>query len=232
MTAQATLILVHGVFHRAEAWEPLIKALPDIDVRAVQLPSSAPVPPAELGDLNDDARAVREAVLAVEGPVVVCAHSYGGIPVSEGLAQVDSVRRIVYLNSLLLDVGESMLDHRSGAYSPYWEVHEDENYVVMTDAEHVFYNDLDPAVAREAAAKLGPQALAPLSQPLTQAAWHTVAHLYVIGERDNCLPSAVREKFAGRAQEVVRMDTSHSPFLSRPRETAELLREELNKAVS
>ena len=200
MTSMPTLILVHGAYHRRTAWNLVLGELADLDVRAVQLPSSAPVAISALGDMYDDARAVREAVQSVGGPVVVCAHSYGAVPVSEGLAHVDEVERIVYLNAFLLDVGETMLGNRGGAYPPHWDVHEAENYVLMKDAERVLYDDLAPRAAREAADALGPHSLRSLTQPLTQAAWHTVANTYVIGGQDNGMPLAMREKFAGRAQ--------------------------------
>ena len=174
---------------------------------------------------------MREAVLSVGGPVVVCAHSYGAVAVSEGLVLVEAVKRIVYLNAFLLDVGETMLSNRGGTYPPHWDVHETENYVLMKDAERVFYNDLTPEDAREAAAALGPHSLKSFTQALTQAAWHTVASMYVIGGQDNGMPSAMREKFAGRAQFTRRMTTSHSPFLSHPEATARMLREELGTAA-
>ncbi|SDM83801.1 hypothetical protein SAMN05216259_101650 [Actinacidiphila guanduensis] len=48
-----------------------------------------------------------------------------------------------------------------------------------------------------------------------------------MGEKDAGLPRAMREKFDARAGNVRRTDTPHSPFLSRPAETAALLREAL-----
>ncbi|MFF2525356.1 alpha/beta hydrolase [Streptomyces liangshanensis] len=221
------LVLVHGSFHREEMWGALIGELPGIDVRTIQLPSSAPVPVDQLGDMYGDAEAVRRLVLDIGGPVVVCAHSYGGVPVSEGLAGVGAVEHLVYLNSFVLDVGESMLGNRGGSYPPHWGVHEDERYIEMLGAEKVFYNDLPEPEAKAAAAGLGPQSLVSMRQPLTRAAWHTTPSTYVIGERDAGLPAPMREKFGARLGNVRRMDTSHSPFYSRPAETAALLREVL-----
>jgi pimeloyl-ACP methyl ester carboxylesterase len=88
-----TLVLVHGAFHREAMWDLLIRELSDVDIRTVQLPSSAQVPVSQLGDLYDGARTVRGAVLGVGGPVVVCAHSYGGVPTTEGVAGVNAVTR-------------------------------------------------------------------------------------------------------------------------------------------
>ncbi|MFI5728749.1 alpha/beta fold hydrolase [Kribbella sp. NPDC051587] len=76
--ALPTLVLVHGAFHRKEVWTRLLEELPDVDARTIQLPSSAPVSVDQLGSMYDDARAVQDLVLSVDGPVVVCAHSYGG----------------------------------------------------------------------------------------------------------------------------------------------------------
>ena len=227
MTSMPTLLLVHGAFHRHTTWSLLVGELAGLDVRTVQLPSSAPVQVSALGDMYDDANAVRQAVLSVGGPVVLCAHSYGAVPVSEGLAQVDAVKHIVYLNAFLLNVGETMLGNRGGTYPPHWDVHPGENYVLMQGAERVFYNDLPAEAAREAASALGPQSLKTFTQPLTQAAWRRIPHTYVIGEQDNGMPPTMRERFSARAQITKRMATSHSPFLSRPRDTALLLREVL-----
>ncbi|MFJ5265660.1 alpha/beta hydrolase [Streptomyces sp. NPDC088387] len=225
-----TLLLVHGSFHRREMWNALIEELPGLDVRTIQLPSSAPVPVDQLGSMYEDAQAVRDLVLEIDGPVVVCAHSYGGVPVSEGVAEVGAVRHIVFLNSFVLDVGESMLGNRGGSYPPHWGVHEDEQYIEMLGAEKVFYNDLSREQAKTAAGELGPQSLMSMRQPLTRAAWHDIASTYVIGERDAGLPVPMREKFGARVGNVRRLDTSHSPFYSRPGETAALLRETLEGA--
>lgn len=228
MSTTPTLLLVHGAFHRREMWDLTVRRLPDIDVRTVQLPSSAPVPVSRLGDLYDDARAVREAALAVDGPVVVCAHSYGAVPVTQGLAGVDTVKRLVYLHAFLLDVGESMLGNRGGTYPPHWIVDEERGCVEIRNPRRVFYSDLAPEAAQEAVAALGPQSLAAPTQPLTQAPWHTIPSTYVAGDGDNAaVPAAMREKFSARASRVRRMRTAHSPFLSHADETAAMLRAEL-----
>lgn len=230
--ALPTLVLVHGSFHRKGMWNALIKELPDVEIRTIQLASSAPVPVDQLGSMYEDAQAVKNLVLDVVGPVVVCAHSYGGVPVSEGLAGVSAVNHIVFLNSFVLDIGESMLGNRGGTYPPHWEVHENEQYFEMIGAEQVFYNDLSPLDAKTAAGDLGPQSLISMQQPLTRAAWHDTPSTYVIGERDAGLPVPMREKFGARLGNVRRMDTSHSPFYSRPAETAALLREALTGKLS
>src|SRR6202012_2169344 len=97
-----------------------------IDVRTVRLPSSGPDISA-LGDMRDDAAEVRKGVSAIDGPVLGLAHSYGGVPVTEALgAASENVKRITYLASFPLDVGESMVSVATQGgtlpHPPNWEV--------------------------------------------------------------------------------------------------------------
>ncbi|MCI2423613.1 alpha/beta hydrolase [Saccharopolyspora sp. K220] len=213
-------------------WKKLRDELSDLDVRTVQNPSSAHVRPAELGDLYDDANAIRAAVESVGGPVVVAAHSYGGAPTTQALAGLNAVKRLVYLNAFMLDIGESILGVVGGTPPDFWGTeHLADGYYDVLRAEYHFYNDLDPRAASEAAAALGPHSVASMNQSLTQAAWHAIPSTYVIGEKDAAIPGEAGAFLSQRAQRVVRMDTGHSPFLVRPAETAALLRAELNIAA-
>jgi pimeloyl-ACP methyl ester carboxylesterase len=211
-------------------WNALIKELPGIDIRTVQNPSSAPVPPQELGDMYDDANTIRAAVENVGGPVVVCAHSYGAVPASQGLAGVSAVKRLVYLTPFMLDVGESLLSSVGGTPPDFWGMeHAADGYTDMLRAEEIFYPDLDPETAAQAAAGLGPQSISSLEQPLTQAAWHSIPSTFVIGTKD--LGAPFYQHLAKRAQRVRSLESAHSPFLSRPADTAALLRQELAEAA-
>ncbi|GAA3732753.1 pimeloyl-ACP methyl ester carboxylesterase [Spinactinospora alkalitolerans] len=225
------LVVVHGAWHGPWCWRPLIERLPDVAVHPVALPSSGADPTA-LGGLYDDAEAVRAAVAGIEGPVVVCAHSYGGLPVTEALTGVGDVRRLVYLCSFQLDAGESLLGSVGGTPPEWWDVHEADGYVDALDPAAVFYGDVAPETARAAIGALGHQSLASVTQPLREAAWRTIPSTYVVCERDAGIPPFAQEAMAQRAQRVLRMDASHSPFLSRPAELAGLLRAELTEAAA
>jgi pimeloyl-ACP methyl ester carboxylesterase len=226
MTPAPTLLLVHGAWHGPWAWRRLVEELADLDVRTVSLPSVGPDRSA-LGDLHTDAEAVRAAVTVVDGPVVVCAHSYGGMPVTEALKGVSNVVGLVYLCGFQLDVGDSLLSAVGGSAPSWWDVHRAERYVDPLRPFEIFYADVRPHTARGAVARLGHQALAAFEQPLTRAAWRTIPSTYVVCERDAVIPVAAQEMMAERADRVLRMPTSHSPFLSRPAQLAGVLRAEL-----
>lgn len=226
MPPTPTLVLVHGAWHGPWAWRLLADELSDLSVQMVALPSVGS-DPVTLGDLTADAEAVRSTVAAIDGPVLVCAHSYGGVPATEGLAGLPNVIGLVYLCAFQLDIGESLMGAVGGVAPSWWEVHEAEGYVDPLRPAEVFYADVDPDAARAAIAQLGHHSLAAFSQPLTRAAWRTIPSTYVVCERDGAIPVGAQEAMAERAARVLRMPTSHSPFLSRPAQLAGVLRAEL-----
>lgn len=226
----ATLLLVHGAWHGDWCWEPLLDELQDVNVRTVELPSSGPDLD-RLGGMHDDAQVVRKAVESIEGPAVVCAHSYGGIPVSDGLAGVSNVQALIYLCAFQLDVGESLPAGQPGRAPAWWDVHEQEGYVDVRDPEHVFYNDCPPEVATWASARLTHQSLTSWRQPLRAAAWRAIPSTYVVCTEDAAIPPSLQERMATRARQRLSLEASHSPFLSQPVSVANLLRGLLEKCL-
>jgi hypothetical protein len=63
-----------------------------------------------------------------------------------------------------------------------------------------------------------------MRQKLTETAWETIPSTYAICEADNAIPVATQELIAARADDVQRLSTSHSPFLSQPTALAGLIR--------
>ncbi|MFE3168957.1 alpha/beta hydrolase [Streptomyces sp. NPDC059224] len=231
MTNSPTLVLVHGAWHGPWCWKQLIDHLPDVEVRAVALPSSGH-DTETLGTLYEDAEALSEELAAIDGPTVVVGHSYGGCPVSQAAGKMSNVQRVIYLSAIMHDVGESLLSLVNGIYPSAWDVHKqhvdnvERDYFDVSDPVEVLYGDVDPDLARECSARLGHQSLASVSQPLTEAAWRTVPSTYIICEEDQAMPVPFQEAMAGRAQRIRRIRSSHSPFLSKPAELARVIRDE------
>ncbi|MFG1932182.1 alpha/beta hydrolase [Mycobacterium sp. NPDC048908] len=220
------LLLVPGAWNKPGHFNPLVDALQDFDVHTVTLTSSGD-DPTTLGDMYADAAVVAQAVAAIDGPVVVIAHSYGGVPATQALSNAGNVQRIIYLAASQLDVGESQLSPAGGRLMPWTRLHYLDGvggYVEVATPMTVFYNDVEVVTARDAAEQLGYQRYAAMEQELTEAAWKTVPSTYIICEEDNAIPVAAQEVMAKRADEVLRIRASHSPFLSQPAALARLIR--------
>lgn len=219
MSERPTLLLVHGAWHGAWAWDTARGILQERGwrVETVELPTVNADDPVGL-HLVDDATAVADAIAAIEGPVAVIAHSYGGVPTSQG-ATADNVTTIVYVAAFALDAGESLLAAVGGEAPSWWNV---AGPLVTAGTEQeppvsLFFHDVDPVVAADAVARLRPQSRLAFEEPLTRAAWHDKPSTFIIAEQDAIVPPSAQEALAARAgSRVVRMDTSHSPFLSQP----------------
>ncbi|TYC01616.1 alpha/beta hydrolase [Micromonospora sp. WP24] len=215
-----TLVLVPGAWHLPSTFDLLRGELDALGYasRAVKLPTTGPDP---RGGLRDDAEAIRAAVEAIDGPVVVVAHSYGGIPATEGIAGLSNVRHLVYLAAYVPDVNESMFtlhgmpdpDSAEGLFP------------IGSDPRAQLYADVPDAVAEQAISDLVEQRLQPWADRATRAAWHTLPSTYVLTERDASLPVELQEQMATRANATHRIPTGHSPHLARPGELATLIDE-------
>jgi pimeloyl-ACP methyl ester carboxylesterase len=231
MADEPTVVLVHGAWHGAWAWDELRKRLDDegIATVAVDLPSIGPDPDV-LTDMYADAATAREAIDAVDGPVVVVGHSYGGVVITEAAAGAANVTHLVYLTAFQLDDGESLLGLLGGQEPEWFTTPDGGRTIVPANPEHVFYNDCPPEVAAAAAARIQRMNRECFVQPIHQAAWHDIPSTYVVCERDNAIPVFAQDNLAQRAGSVRRLDADHSPFLSMPDEVVAILRDVVGEA--
>jgi pimeloyl-ACP methyl ester carboxylesterase len=230
MQPPPVVILVHGAWHGPWAWQEVVERLSGEGIRtvALDLPSKG-ADTAALGDMHGDAEVVRAAIAEAGAPALVVAHSYGGLPVSEGAA---AAAHLLYVAAFMLEPGESLLGLRGGVDPEWWLTSDDGRIVLPDDPKRVFYADCPPDVAERAVAALVPQNKDVFRQELRLAAWKTVPSTYVICERDNAIPPALQELMAQRAGTVSRMDASHSPFLSRPGEVTAIIQETLAAVIA
>ncbi len=228
-----SVLLVPGAYHRPSHMDPLVTELSGIDVHAVALTSSGD-DPATLKDMHADAEVIARAVAAIDGPVVVVAHSYGGVPATQALSDAKNVERIIYLAAMQLDADDSCLSPAGGMLMPWAERHRRDgigDYIEATTPMTTFYNDVDTATAQRAASQVCYQSYASFEQRLTEVAWKTTPSTYVICEADNAIPVVAQESMAQRADDVHRLKTSHSPFLSQPAAVARLIRLSLGDEI-
>ncbi|MEV0186452.1 alpha/beta hydrolase [Streptomyces sp. NPDC050625] len=215
---------MHGAWHGPWCWERLESALADDGwtTRTVALPSAVrPGVPATdpLAGVHGDAQVIQETLAGIEGAVVVVGHSYGGIPVTQAIAEAPNVSHAVYLAGYQLDVGESLLGFH-GAPEP-----ENPKGVIppAENSDAALYADVSEAETARAVQRLVPQSLRSFSERVTKAGWRTVPSTYVICEQDQSLPPQAQEKLAARAKTICRLPSGNSPFLSMPLELAALL---------
>ncbi|SEC32968.1 Pimeloyl-ACP methyl ester carboxylesterase [Streptomyces sp. 3213] len=225
-----TVVLVHGAMHTPWIFEPLRERLTarGIASRAVQLPSSNPDSAATEG-LTEDVAVVRTAIQAVDGPVVLAAHSYGGVPTTWAAAEEDRIAELVYIAAFALEPGTSMMEWMGGNFPPTWIHSPDRLAVKAGDAEQSIFSGVDPALTAEAVKRLNWQGLRAFTEKLG-AAPTQVPLTYVVATEDPALPPAVQEQWATHAAHNLRIPSGHSPHLSHTDEIATLLTQAVARA--
>ncbi len=224
--ATPTYLLVHGAWHGAWCWRRLGDVLDQRSIRwaTVDLPSGAGDDPAI--DMTRDVAALREAATGL-GPLVVVAHSYGGAVLAEAAPRLDELRGLVYVAALVPRPGQTASDVTGeyGLRSPLDEtIRRDEGMLRLDPgpAALALYGDCDQATRDWAIGQVGTQTMASFRTPRTSENLSVIS-TYVICRRDQALLPEVQHEVAQRCDDVMTIDSDHSPFLSHPHNFGDLL---------
>ncbi len=233
---ESTLIFVHGACVRDGAWwwgrmvEPLGEL--GIETVAVELPScgegaASAAGGAGLGDLYDDVAACRAAIDAVDGPVAMLGHSYGGMVITEAGAD-PRVERLLYVTSVMADEGQSQGELLGGEPAPWLDPSDDGTIGVHPELiRELFLQDCDEESTEGALARLTRQSLVPFTQAPRQIGWRERPATYIVCTEDLATPAEVqRARVKGDAR-TIEFAAGHHPFLSRPAEFARAIAAEL-----
>jgi pimeloyl-ACP methyl ester carboxylesterase len=235
----ARFVLVHGAFVGRWIWEPLIEPLEakGHTVETLDLPGSGddqtPVAEVTLDAYAD--RVCRELGERPE-PAVLVPNSMGGVVSTEAAARCpDQVAAIVYVAAFLPQDGQSLI-----ALTELPEGADDQvqaNMVVSGDppvsampdeaSKDALYTCCSDEVADAAISRQQPQAVAPFTEPVTirDGAFDAIPRSYVICKRDRAIPPPLQRRMVKTAglENVVELDTDHSPQLSATAELAEAI---------
>ncbi|MFD8784726.1 alpha/beta fold hydrolase [Kitasatospora sp. NPDC059599] len=231
-SARPTVVLVHGAFADASSYARVVPEL-----TAAGLAVVAPAVPNR--GLVDDAAYIASVVRAVDGPVILVGHSYGGAVIT--LAGVeDNVRALVYLAGYALEQGES-LGELQGRFpdsglaealvlTPFPVAGSTETGTDVTVAVDrfpaLFAADVDPALAAVLAVSQRPLAARAFTETAQVAAWRSKPSWGLIATEDRAInPEVERYGYRRAGMTTVEVDSSHLVMLARPDAVVELIRE-------
>jgi pimeloyl-ACP methyl ester carboxylesterase len=227
-----TIVLVHGAFAESSGWDAVIDTLLDAGHPVIAAPNP-------LRSVAADAASVADVVRAVDGPVVLAAHSYGGAVISNVPADAGEIVGLVYVNGFAPEPGESCFalagmfpGSRLGEATlrPVPRSDGTTDLFITLDSFHdVFCPDVPTPQAARMAATQRPATQEALVEPSGERPlWKELPSWFLIGEEDRIIPAALQHYMAERAgaRRVIEIPgASHAALVSRPDATAQLILE-------
>jgi pimeloyl-ACP methyl ester carboxylesterase len=221
--SEPTVVLVHGAFADASGFAGVIRELESAGHAVV-------APPNPLRSLASDAAALSAVVKAIDGPVLLVGHSYGGAVITQASADLGSVAGLVYLAAFGLDVGESCASVQgpfppsmlaSTSYPTPYDApgapSGPDLYIGKEQFRETFCADVPVDVADVMFATQRPLALAALTENATAAGWKTKPSWFLVSEHDNAIPPDAERFMAERMGAVTEsINGSHTAFIADP----------------
>ena len=232
-----TVVLVHGAFADASGFAGVIRELTTSGYAVV-------APPNPLRSLAFDAASVAAVVRAIEGPVLLVGHSYGGAVITQASAELENVTGLVYLAAFGLDVGEScasvqgpfpppMLAKTSypTSYDAAGAPQGPELYIGRKQFRETFCADVPVDVADVMYATQRPLSLAAVTENATAAGWKTKPSWYLVSAHDNAIaPDAERFMAERMGAKTETINGSHTAFIAQPVAVADFIKQALTTA--
>lgn len=226
----STFVLVHGAMHGSWCWDPVAGPLRDKGyyVDAVDMPGRPGGSQLASPDLASYAATVIAAIDRCEEPVILVAHSLGGLGATLAAeARADALARIVFVNSLILGDGEGALQTILAPTSESFFTREG-TLTVSSDGASIFvsspeaaidgfYNRCDHADAMAAASRLVPEPLPPVLEivRVTGSRFGAIPKTYIGSREDRAVPWQMQRDMSERAgADFIELDGDHSPFMS------------------
>ena len=220
------VVLVHGAFADGSGWEDVANILKNdgYKVSVVQHPETS---------YAEDQKYTKAAIAALDGPVVLVGHSYGGSVITEA-GNHPKVAALVYIAAFALDTGESCATIEQGLPQASKAFKPDSNGNWWIEQEHFaadFAADLPQDKAAFMAVSQVPISTDSFTHKVTSPAWKTKPTWYMVAAADRSINPDQERMMAKRANaKTVEVNSSHVAYMSHAKETAKLIEEAATSA--
>ncbi len=221
-----SIVLVHGGFVDGSGWTGVYNLLKQkgYNVAIVQNPTKS---------LTEDVAFTKSAIESLGNDVVLVGHSYGGVVISEAGTH-PKVSSLVYITAFAPDKGESVAsliaNPPPGAPVPPILPPKD-GYLLLDPAKFAdsFAADVEEDLASFMADSQVPWGLDALNGAVSQPAWKSKPSYYLVAKDDKMIPPPAQLQMAGRARaQVTEVPGSHSVYVSRPADVADIIERAAN----
>jgi len=238
--AHSTFVLVHGAWQASFVWDKVKAALESQGNKVIKVEllghGDDQTPVSEI-TFDGYVKQVTDVIDGLNTPVVLVGHSLGGAIITQAATIApQKIEKLVYVAGFIPQSGSSVFDYSamdSGTLIPsVLEFSSDGNTVTIADPEvnmrDVFCQygsdeDIDLLVE-----KLRPEPVAAAGTPLNYNidVYGTIANKYYIyTTEDKAISYPFQQQMVNEAHitKTYKIESGHSPFLSKPNELVQLL---------
>jgi pimeloyl-ACP methyl ester carboxylesterase len=232
-----TFILVHGSWHSAWNWHKIVPLLEAAGHRAIaiDLPGMGrDKTPIQQVRMDDTVQKICTLIDAIDEKVILVGHSKNGIMISQAAEyRPQKIEKLVYLAAYLVPNGKTQraysIEDTGGWLKPFVTQHpETGSHTLQPDIyQEGLYHDCEPDIALMARYILSHEPVESGTRPLelTDENYGSVPRYYIECTDDRAVTPQMQRRMYTETpcKKVYSMDTSHSPFFSRPAELTRIL---------
>jgi len=229
-----TIVIVHGAFTDASSWNGVIERLHEHGYDVI-------APPNPLRGVTPDSSYIASFLNQIDGPVLLVAHSYGGVVTSNAAAKASNVVGLVYVAAVIPEEGERLADVHSkdSILNPLLI---ERQYPTGSDGQTAPEYSIDPAHFRRAfaadvpeertrlmAAGQRPIAAGAFADASGPVAWKTLPSWAIIATEDVGAGTDIVRSMAERTgARITEVRGSHAIMISQPEAVTNVILEAAN----
>lgn len=232
-----TFILVHGSWHSAWNWH---KVIPILEAQghaaiAIDLPGMGrDKTPIQEVTLQMSVNKLCKLIDEVDGNVILVGHSKNGIVISQAAEyRSPKIEKLIYLAAYLIPNGKTQAEYSAqdtdGILKPYVTRYpESGSHTLQTEIyKEGLYHDCDDDITALAKLLLSHESVATGITPLTlsEEKFGSIRRFYIECTEDRAVTPFIQQKMYTETtcEKVYHMQSSHSPFFSKPKELCNIL---------
>lgn len=234
-----TFILIHGSWHSAWNWHKVTPILENQGhkVYAIDLPGMGrDKTPIENVTFKSTVEELCKLIDSIQGKVILVGHSKNGIMISQVAEyRPEKIEKLIYLAAYLIPNKKNQKEYSDqdtkGWLKGYVDIHEkSKSHTLQAEIfKEGLYHDCDEDITEMAKVILShkPIESGNAKLKLTEENYGSVPRFYIECTDDRAVTPFIQEKMYNETPclKVYKMNTSHSPFFSKPKELCDILLE-------
>jgi len=232
-----TFILIHGSWHSSWNWHKVIPILEKQGHKtiAIDLPGMGrDKTPINEVKMQSTVEKICKLIDSIEGKVILVGHSKNGIMISQAAEyRPDKIEKLVYLAAYQIPNGKTQrgysLQDTEGILKPFVTMHDElQAHTLQPEIyRDGLYNDCEENIVELAKLLLSHEPVESGITPLqlTEENFGSIPRVYIECTEDKAVTPFIQRKMYTEmpCEKVYSMQTSHSPFFSKPQELSDIL---------